>query len=73
MCDLIEIFLLQIKNDKLSSPSINLGCPPSDMSLERSNMKLRIVGVFKLPNKKRRLVYGRFSKKKEIQIDSRTS
>lgn len=49
MCDLIEIFILQIKNDKLSSPSINLGCPRSDMSLEKSNMKLRIVGVFNTP------------------------
>lgn len=47
MCDLIEIFIF--KNDKLSSPSINLGCPRSDMSLEKSNMKLRLVGVFNTP------------------------
>jgi hypothetical protein len=49
MCDLIEILILQIRNERLSSRSIKLGCPGSDMSLERSNMKLRIMGVLNIP------------------------
>ena len=49
MCDLIEILILQFWNEKLSSYLIELGCPGSDMSLERSNMKLRIMGVFNTP------------------------
>ena len=49
MCDLIEILILQIRNMKLSSQSIELGCPESDMSLGRSNMKLRMMGVFNTP------------------------
>ncbi|MFQ6656069.1 hypothetical protein Gotur_026335 [Gossypium turneri] len=49
MCDLIEIIILQIRNKKLSSPSIELGCPESDMSLGKSNIKLRIMGVFNTP------------------------
>lgn len=53
MCDLIEILILQFWNEKLSSHLIELlielGCPGSDMSLERSNMKLRIMGVFNTP------------------------
>ena len=46
MCDLIEILILQIQNEKLSSYSIQLGYLDSDMSLKRSNMKLIIMGVF---------------------------
>jgi len=46
MCDLIEILILQFRNEKLSSHLIELGCPGSDMSLGRSNMKLRIMGGF---------------------------
>jgi len=42
MCDLIKIMILQMQNEKLSSHSIELGCPGFDMSLGRSNMKLRI-------------------------------
>ncbi|MFQ6642178.1 hypothetical protein Gotur_017472 [Gossypium turneri] len=49
MCDLIEIIILQIRNEKLSSHSIELGCPESDMSLGKSSMKLRIMGVFNTP------------------------
>ena len=49
MCDLIKIMILQIQNEKLSSHSIELGCPGSDMSLGKSNMKLRIMGVFNTP------------------------
>jgi hypothetical protein len=53
MCDLIKILILQIQNEKLSSHSIELVCPGSDMSLGRKNMKLRIMGVYSiLPNKK---------------------
>ena len=51
MCDLIKIMILQIRNEKLSSHSLRLGCPASDMSLGGSNMKLRIVGVFNTPQK----------------------
>lgn len=49
MCDLIEILILQIRNEKLLSHSIELGCPGSDMSRGRSHMKLRILGVFNTP------------------------
>lgn len=49
MCDLIEILVLQFWNKKLPSRLIEFGCPGSDMSLERSNMKLRIMGVFNTP------------------------
>ncbi|MFQ6634816.1 hypothetical protein Gotur_012257 [Gossypium turneri] len=49
MCDLIKIIILQIRNEKLSSHAIELGCPRSDMSLGKSNMKLRIMGVFNTP------------------------
>jgi hypothetical protein len=52
MCDLIEIMILQIRNEKLSSHSIQRGCPGSDMSLEGRNMKLRIMGVFNTPKKR---------------------
>lgn len=45
MCDLIKIFIVQILNNKLSFQSIDLGCPRSDVSLEVSNMKLRILGI----------------------------
>ena len=72
MCDLIEILILQIRNEKLSSHSIQLGCPGSDMSLGRSNMKLRLMGVFNTPQKKGELIYGRF-RNKEIGISSCTS
>ena len=48
MCDLIKI-MLQMQNEKLSSHSIELGCPIFDMSLVKSNMKLRIIGVFNTP------------------------
>ena len=60
MCDLIEIMILQFR---LSSHLIELGCPGSDMPLGRSNMKLRILGVFNIPQYKVELVYGRFSNK----------
>ena len=65
MCDLIEILILQIRNMKLSSQAIELGCPEPDMSLWRSHMKLRPMGVFNTPpkNEQGELVYGRFSKK----------
>ncbi|XP_061355163.1 DNA-directed RNA polymerase subunit beta'-like [Gastrolobium bilobum] len=36
--------ILSISDEKLSSHSIELGCPGSDMSLGISNMKLRIMG-----------------------------
>lgn len=51
MCDLIEILILQIRNMKLSSQAIELGCPEPDMSLWRSHMKLRPMGVFNTPPK----------------------
>ncbi|KAJ0030649.1 hypothetical protein Pint_12359 [Pistacia integerrima] len=35
---------MEIRNMKLSSQSIELGCPESDMSLGKSNMKLRMMG-----------------------------
>ncbi|PPS14477.1 hypothetical protein GOBAR_AA06128 [Gossypium barbadense] len=35
----------RIRNEKLSSHSIELGCPGSDMSLGKINMKLKIMGV----------------------------
>ncbi len=65
MCDLIEIFILQFQNEKLSSHLIviELGCPGSDMSRGKSTMKLRIMGVVNTPPKKVELVYGRFSNK----------
>ena len=52
MCDLIEILILQIRNMKLSSQAIKWGCPEPDMSLGRSHMKLRPMGVFNTPTKK---------------------
>ena len=63
MCDLIQIFIVQILNKKLSFHSIELGCPGSDMSLGVSNMKLRIWGVLNIRQLKRELIYGRFSNK----------
>lgn len=54
MCDLIEILILQIRNMKLSSQAIELGCPEPDMSLGRSHMKLRPMGVFNTPQKRKR-------------------
>lgn len=42
MCDLIKIMILQMQNEKLLSHLLELGCPGFDMSLGRSNMKLRI-------------------------------
>ncbi|KAL9411683.1 hypothetical protein AB3S75_045309 [Citrus x aurantiifolia] len=59
MCDLIEILILQIRNMKLSSQAIELGCPEPDMSLWRNHMKLRPMGVFNTPpkNEKGELVY----------------
>jgi len=49
MCDLIEILILQFWNEKLSSHLIELGCLGSDMSLRRSNVKLRIMDVLNTP------------------------
>ncbi|MFQ6665238.1 hypothetical protein Gotur_032031 [Gossypium turneri] len=49
MCDLIEIIILQIRNEKLSSHSIELGCPGSNMFLGKSNIKLKIMGIFNTP------------------------
>ncbi|KAI7999064.1 DNA-directed RNA polymerase subunit beta [Camellia lanceoleosa] len=40
---------MEIRNEKLSSQSIQLGCPGYDMSHRRSNRKLRIMGVFNTP------------------------
>lgn len=51
MCDLIQIIIVQIPNEKLSFHSIELGCPESDMSLGMSNMKLRIMDVLNTPKK----------------------
>lgn len=53
MCDLIQIIIVQIPNEKLSFQSIELGCPGSDMSLWPSNMKLRIMGILNTLKKKR--------------------
>ena len=44
----IEILILYIYNEKLSSLSNQLGYLSSDMSLGRSNMKLKIMGVFNI-------------------------
>ncbi|MFQ6652834.1 hypothetical protein Gotur_024517 [Gossypium turneri] len=49
MCDLIKMIILQIRNEKLSSHSIKLGCLGSNMSLGKSNMKFRIMSVFNTP------------------------
>ena len=51
MCDLIKILILQSGTKKLSSHSLRLGCPYSDMSRGRRNMKLRIMDVFNTPKK----------------------
>ncbi|KAL8472425.1 hypothetical protein ACS0TY_029580 [Phlomoides rotata] len=49
-----------IRNEKLSSQSIQLGCPGSNMSLGKSTMKLRLRGVVNTPKSKWGLIYGRF-------------
>lgn len=68
MCDLIKILILQFRNKKLSSQSIQLGCPGSDMSLGKCNLKLGIGGLINNPQSKGELIHGRFWKKIQIEI-----
>nr|YP_009382658.1 hypothetical protein AEK19_MT2226 [Utricularia reniformis]ART32372.1 hypothetical protein AEK19_MT2226 [Utricularia reniformis] len=55
--------ILQIRNEKLSSQSIQSGCPVSDMSIRTCTMKLRIRGGLNTPKSKWELIYGRFCNK----------